>query len=116
MVQSWDLIGPHGDQDWEPTISSPAGPRIPPWVADTWRVAVVVGHGDDDFRHVARRALGGAGEDDVIHAGTKPGLVRAFAHHPAQRVQQIGLAAPIGPQPAGEAWLEKPHGRTETRI
>jgi RpiR family carbohydrate utilization transcriptional regulator len=39
------------------------------------RGAVVIRHGDDDFRHVAGGAFGGAGEDHVVHAGRAHRLV-----------------------------------------
>ena len=73
--------------------------------------AVVILHGDHDFRHVAGRALGGAGEDDVVHARGAHRLVGAFAHDPAQGFQKIGLAAAIGADHAGEARLDQQIGR-----
>ena len=75
------------------------------------RAAVVVLHGDHDFRHVAGRALGGAGEDDVVHARGAHRLVGALAHDPAQGFQKIGLAAAIGADHAGEARLDQQIGR-----
>ena len=48
------------------------------------------------FGKVARRAAGGTGKDHILHpvAAHRGGAV--FTHHPAQRLQQVGLAAAIG--------------------
>ena len=76
-----------------------------------WCRAVVIGERDHDFRHVAGRALGGAGEDHVVHAGRAHRLVGAFAHHPAQGFEQVRLAAAVGADDAGEAGLDQKVGR-----
>ena len=55
----------------------------------------------------------GAGEDHVVHAGRAHGLVRAFAHHPAQRLEQVGFAAAIGADHAGQARLDQQFGRLD---
>ena len=39
------------------------------------------------------------------------GLVRGLAHHPAQRFDQIGLAAAVRPDDAGQARLDQEIGR-----
>ena len=62
------------------------------------------------FGHVAGRAAGRAGEDDIVHAGGAHGLVGAFAHHPAQRFQQVGLAAAIGPDHTRQPALDHEFG------
>ena len=51
---------------------------------------------------VARRAGVGAGEDHVVHAGGAHRLVRGLAHHPAQRFDEIGLAAAVRADHAGQ--------------
>ena len=58
------------------------------------------------FRHVAGGPLCGAGEDDIVHAGGAHALVGAFAHHPAQRFEQVRLAAAIGADDAGQALFD----------
>ena len=70
------------------------------------RSALVVVERHHHFRHVAGGPLRGAGEDDIVHAGGAHVLVGAFAHHPAQRFEQIGLAAAIGADDAGQALLD----------
>ena len=45
----------------------------------------------------------GAGEDHVVHAGAAHRLGRAFAHHPADRLEHVRLAAAIRPDDAGQA-------------
>ena len=59
-----------------------------------------------DFGGVACRPRARAGEDHVVHAGRAHVLVRAFAHHPAQRFDKVGLAAAVRPDDAGQAALD----------
>ena len=70
------------------------------------RPALGVVDGQLDFGVVARRAVGGAGEDDVVHALAAHGLGRVGAHDPAQAFQHIGLAAAVGADDAGQARLD----------
>ena len=70
------------------------------------RAAVGVVEQDADLGVVARRALAGAGEDHVVHARGAHGLERAFAHHPAQRLDEVRLAAAVRADDAGEAGLD----------
>ncbi len=67
----------------------------------------------DRERHLGapeRRALGGAGEDDVVH------LLRAHrrrglgTEHPADGVDHVGLAAPVGPHDDGDAGFQVERG------
>ncbi len=62
---------------------------------------------------VARGAGVGAGEDHVVHAGGAQRLVRGLAHHPAQRFDQIGLAAAVRPDHAGQPVLDLEVGRLD---
>ena len=62
---------------------------------------------------VARRAGVGAVEDDVVHAGGAQRLVRGLAHHPAQRFDQVRLAAAVRPDHAGQALLDLEVGRLD---
>ncbi len=71
------------------------------------RGAVGVVDVQHDLGGVARRAVAGAGEDDVVHVGGAHRLVRALAHHPAQRFDEVRLAAAVGPDDAGEAGLDQ---------
>ena len=70
------------------------------------RGAVGIVEEQRDFGGVARRPRAGAGEDHVVHAGRAHVLVGAFAHHPAQRLDEIGLAAAVRPDDAGQAALD----------
>ena len=67
---------------------------------------VALGH-QRDLGHVARRAAGGAGEDHVLHAAAAHGLVGAFAHDEAERLDQVRLAAAVRPDNAGHAPLDR---------
>ena len=70
------------------------------------RAAVGIVEHEPDFGDVARRPLAGAGEDDVVHARAAHGLVRALAHHPAQSLDEIRLAAAVRPDDAGQSRLD----------
>ena len=70
----------------------------------------------EEKRHlggVAGGPCGGAGEDDVVHAGRAHVLVGALAHHPAQRLDEVRLAAAIGADDAGQATLDDEFGRVD---
>ncbi len=67
----------------------------------------------DRHRHlggVARRPAVVAGEDDVIHVDGAHGLVRGLAHDPAQRLDQVRLAAAVRPDHAGQPRLDQEVG------
>ena len=55
-----------------------------------------------DFGEVAGRARGGAGENHIFHAAAAHGCGAVFAHDPAQRFEQVGLAAAVGADNAGQ--------------
>jgi len=61
------------------------------------RVGAAVGIVDEQrhFGDVARRASGAAGEDDVVHLRAAHRGRPRLAHHPAQRVEQVRLAAAV---------------------
>ena len=61
---------------------------------------------DADLGVVARGPSARAREDDVVHARGAHGLERAFAHHPAQRLDEVRLAAAVRADDAGEAGLD----------
>jgi hypothetical protein len=61
---------------------------------------------DRDFGEVARRAGRGAGEDDVFHAGAAQGFRAGLAHRPAEGFEEVGFAAAIGADDAGEAGFD----------
>ena len=55
------------------------------------------------FRRIACGAGGRAGEDNVVHAGGAHVLVGTFAHYPSQGFDQVGLAATVRPDDAGQS-------------
>ncbi len=63
-----------------------------------------------DFGEVARRASRGAGEDDVFHAAAAERLGRPLPHHPANRFEQIGLAAAVGADDPRQPRLDREDG------
>ena len=75
------------------------------------RPAVGVVDRDGDLGMVARRAPGIAGEDDVVHLGAAHGLVGGLAHDPAHGLHQIGFAAAVGTDHAGQSRFDDKVGR-----
>ena len=55
---------------------------------------------------VARRTGAGAGEDDVLHLRAAHLLGRGLAHHPLERLDQVRLAAAVGPDDASHSRLD----------
>jgi hypothetical protein len=47
--------------------------------------------------------LPAAGKDHVVHAGRAHVLVGVFPHHPAQRLDKIGLAAAVRADDSGQS-------------
>ena len=80
------------------------------------RLPVIVFERQHDFRHVARRACRGARENHIVHARCAHVLVGVLAHHPAQRLQQIGFAAAIWPDNACQAGFDIKLGRFHKRF
>ena len=66
-------------------------------------LAVAIDRIEHDFGEIARRPLGRAGEDDVVHPARTHRLRRCLAHDPADRFEQVGLAAAVGADNAGQA-------------
>jgi hypothetical protein len=66
-----------------------------------------------DLGGVARRPGARTGEDHIVHPGRAHVLVGAFAHHPAQRLDEVRLAAAVGADDAGQAGLDDELGRLD---
>ena len=75
------------------------------------RLARAVVDLDRDLGVVAPRPAVGAGKDHVVHVGGAQRFVRGLAHHPAQRFDQVRLAAAVRPDHAGEPRLDQKIGR-----
>jgi len=69
-----------------------------------------------DFREITLRTGGGAREDHILHAAAAHRLGAGFAHDPADRLQQVGLAAAIGPDNAGQARFDAQFGRIDEAL
>ena len=69
-----------------------------------------------DLGQIERRPGGGAGEDHVVHLVAAQPARRGLAHDPAQGVDQVRLAAAIGPDDAGQARLDQQLGRLPERL
>ena len=64
-----------------------------------------------DFGEIARRASGGSCEYDVVHPPAAHGFRRVLAHDPADRLEQVRLAAAVGSDDAGQSRLDVERGR-----
>ena len=69
-----------------------------------------------DFGVVARRTVAGTGEDHRVHVGGAQRFVRGLAHRPAQRLDQIGFAAAVRSDHAGQARLDHEVGGFNERL
>ncbi len=67
---------------------------------------LAIGHGEDDFGHADGFAFVGAVEDDVGHFVATEGFGGGFAEDPADGVDDVGFAAAIGADDAGDAFVE----------
>ena len=70
----------------------------------------------DEQRHlggVAGRPVLRAGEDHVVHGRAAHALIGGLAHGPAQRLEQVRLAAAVRPDHAGESRLDQDFGRLD---
>ncbi len=88
--------------------------RVRRVLADQGVVAVV--EDQLDARLADRLAAGGAVEDDIGHRLATQVLGRAFAHHPAHRVDDVRLAATVGPDHRGHVAGEVDRGRVDERL
>ncbi len=77
-------------------------------------VAVVDGYGD---LGPAQWGPGrGPGEDDVLHLAAAQVLHALLAHHPGERVNDVGLARPVGADDAGDTGFEPQRGGGGERL
>ena len=63
-----------------------------------------------DFSDITGGPGRGAAEDDVFHLAAAHAFRRGFAHHPAQRFDDVGLSASIGSDDPGHSGLNKKLG------
>ncbi len=69
-----------------------------------------------DFGEIARGPRVGTREDDIVHARAAHRLGRRLPHRPAQRFEQIGLAAAIGPDDPGQPGLDPQVSRVDEAL
>jgi hypothetical protein len=67
------------------------------------RPAIGIVEDETDFGDIAGGPIARSGKNDVVHARRAHALVRALAHHPAQRFDEIGFAAAVRADNAGQA-------------
>ncbi len=78
--------------------------------------AVGVVDGQGHLGAAERRTAGGAGEDDVLHLAAAQRLGALFAHDPAERVHDIGLARAVRSDDTRDARFEPERGRRGERL
>src|SRR5690606_15348646 len=69
-----------------------------------------------DFGDAAGGAAGGAAEDDGVHLPAARLLGGGLSHDPAQRLDQVRLAAAVRADDAGQAGLDQELGRLDERL
>ena len=74
-------------------------------VVDRQRPVGVVDR-EHDLGAAERRTPGGAGEDDVVHLSAAQRLRALLAENPGDRVDDVGLARPVGTDHTGDPGLE----------
>ena len=80
------------------------------------RPAVAVVEGERDLGVVARRPGARAVEDHVVHAVAAHDAGAVLAHHPAQRLEQVRLAAAVRADDAGQARGDDELGRVDEAL
>lgn len=78
--------------------------------------AVGVVDGQGHLGAAERGPAGGAGEDDVLHLAAAQGFGALFAHHPAERVDDVGLARTVRSDDARDTRFEPERGRRGERF
>ncbi|MFO1069176.1 MAG: hypothetical protein U1E14_11700 [Geminicoccaceae bacterium] len=73
-------------------------------------------HLELDLGDVEGGAAGGAAEDDVVHLVAAQAAGRGLAHHPAQRLDDVGLAAAVRPDDPGQPGVDRQLGRLAERL
>ena len=79
-------------------------------------VAAAVVQGQRDFGDVAGRSCRRPGEDHIVHLAAAQASGRGFPHHPAQRLDQVRLAAAVRSDHAGQAGLDQEVCRLNERL
>jgi hypothetical protein len=96
-----------------------AGAALDP--ADDFELAApgIVGVGLGGQRHFGKgacRPRRAAGEDHVVHPGAAHRLGRRLAHDPAQRLEQVGLAAAVGADDSRQPRFDAQFGRLDEAL
>ena len=71
---------------------------------------LAIRHRQGDLRHAERLAFLGAVENDIRHLAAAQCLRGGFTEHPADRIDNVGLAATVRPDNAGDSFGEFEHG------
>ncbi len=74
------------------------------------RPTILVGEGEDHLRHTDGRPIFGAGKDDIIHTIAAKPTGGLLAHHPANGIDHITLAAAVRTNDGCNAVLETKSG------
>ena len=96
-----DLIGGAGTP-----VDAPAHLELLELVEHRRHLAVGIFEHDFDLGDIARGTARIAGEDDIVHLAAAHAFGGGLAHHPAQRLDEIGFAAAIGADDAGQPRID----------
>ena len=69
-----------------------------------------------DVGEIVSRPRRGAGEDHVVHLAAAQAARRGLAHHPAQGLDEVRLAAAVRTHDPGQAGLDQQLGRVDERL
>ena len=110
--QEVDVAGPHllavdAVGGTASALDTAADLKLFEFVESGGRGAFRVVQAEQHLGDVARRTVGGAAKDDVVHFAAAHLLGRRLAHNPAQTLDQVRLAATVGADDAGQAGLNE---------
>ncbi len=109
----WDLV----DEVFACAVGEQSpGDRDIPRVEVREVVIPVVLEREGDLCHAAGASRAAAGEDHIGHAGAPQMLGALFAHGPADRINDVGLAATVGPDDARDVIVHEDHLAVRERL
>ena len=81
-------------------------PRDGDFVVGGAEVLLAIAESQRHLGHAERRAGFGAGKNDILHFAAAQGLGRLLAEHPPDAVEDVALAAAVGPDDGGHSLVK----------
>ncbi len=91
-------------------------PRDRHFVVGDAQFLLAIAERERHLGHAERGARFGAGKDDVLHFAAPKRLGRLLAEHPADAVQDVALAAAVGPDNGGDSRVKFERGAVRERF